>query len=229
MQIGFEVGDLVWEKVKSHLWWPGWIINEATASSSVKQTKLEGFLFVAFYGDNIYGWLVPTELLLFEPHYHEKSKNQTQAFLMAVQEAIYEVNKKAAPELACRCWDPSNFRRASAPGFLQVDLSGYVGAIYSADQVEWSREEFSAEILSFMQQLGLRPINMHRNGDSIEVPFVNQLCQILWLRHRKLVVMIYCSEMIFSDIVPTCSQFLQKMLTLIQEHFRKSMSALLIH
>ncbi|KAA3471252.1 T-complex protein 1 subunit gamma [Gossypium australe] len=32
---GFEVGDMVWGKVKSHPWWPGHIFNEAFASSSV--------------------------------------------------------------------------------------------------------------------------------------------------------------------------------------------------
>lgn len=230
MEIGFEVGVLVWGKVKSHPWWPGRTIDEATASSSVKQTKIVGFLFVAFFGDNTDGWLVTTELLLFELHYHEKSKIQTQAFLVAVQEAIYKVNKRAAPGLACRCLDPFNFKPASAPGLLQVDLCGYKeGAIYSMDQVEWSPEEFPVEMLSFLQQLGLRPINTHSDGDSLKVPFAHQLYQILWRRHRNMVKVINCSEVIFSDIIPTCSQFLQKMLTLIQEPFCKNISTWLIH
>lgn len=39
LSYGFEVGDMVWGKVKSHPWWPGHIFNEAFASSSVRRTR----------------------------------------------------------------------------------------------------------------------------------------------------------------------------------------------
>ncbi|KAJ6305908.1 hypothetical protein OIU78_021274 [Salix suchowensis] len=42
LSYGFEVGDMVWGKVKSHPWWPGHIFNEAFASSSVRRTRREG-------------------------------------------------------------------------------------------------------------------------------------------------------------------------------------------
>ncbi|CAI9778717.1 unnamed protein product [Fraxinus pennsylvanica] len=48
---GYQVGDMVWGKVKSHPWWPGFIHNEAFATPSVRRTKHEGHVLVAFFGD----------------------------------------------------------------------------------------------------------------------------------------------------------------------------------
>ncbi|TKY52241.1 DNA mismatch repair protein Msh6 [Spatholobus suberectus] len=60
---GFEVGDMVWGKVKSHPWWPGHVYNEAFASAAVRRTKREGHVLVAFFGDSSYGWFEPSELI----------------------------------------------------------------------------------------------------------------------------------------------------------------------
>jgi DNA (cytosine-5)-methyltransferase 3A len=73
LSYGFEVGDLVWGKVKSHPWWLGHIFNEAFASSQVRWTRREGHALVAFFGDRSYGWFDPTKLILFDPHFAEKS------------------------------------------------------------------------------------------------------------------------------------------------------------
>ncbi|KAG0451892.1 hypothetical protein HPP92_011020 [Vanilla planifolia] len=66
---GFRTGDMVWGKVKSHPWWPGHIFNEAFASPSVRRTKREGHVLVAFFGDSSYGWFDPAELIPFEPYF----------------------------------------------------------------------------------------------------------------------------------------------------------------
>lgn len=69
-----EVGDMVWGRVESHPWWPGQIFDEAFACPSVCNTKKKCHVLVAFYGDNSYGWFEPGELIPFDPHFTEKSK-----------------------------------------------------------------------------------------------------------------------------------------------------------
>ncbi|CAH1432505.1 unnamed protein product [Lactuca virosa] len=38
---GYEVGDMVWGKVKSHPWWPGHVFNEEFATTFVRRSKRE--------------------------------------------------------------------------------------------------------------------------------------------------------------------------------------------
>ncbi|KAM7488178.1 hypothetical protein LguiB_025662 [Lonicera macranthoides] len=170
----FQVGDMVWGKVKSHPWWPGEIYSEALASHGVCETKTKGYVLVSFYGDYSYSWFDPAELIPFDHHYKEKSK-QTNAlnFLKAVDDAIYEVRKRAALGLACHCRNPSNFLPTKVQGFVKVDVCGYdPGALYSTDQIKRARNEFHpSEILSFIKKLGLslrtdvrRDINLTKNA-----------------------------------------------------------------
>jgi DNA (cytosine-5)-methyltransferase 3A len=97
LSYGFEVGDMVWGKVKSHPWWPGQIFNEAFASPSVRRVKKMGYVLVAFFGDNSYGWFDPAELIPFEPHVKEKSQQtSSDHFAKAVEEAMNEVGRRRA-------------------------------------------------------------------------------------------------------------------------------------
>ncbi|KAK3038977.1 hypothetical protein RJ639_027462 [Escallonia herrerae] len=159
MRNGYQVGDMVWGKVKYHPWWPGLVFDEADASSVVFKEKREGCLLVAFFGDASYGWFDPVELLPFALHYSEKSmQTNAQNFLTAVEEALDETRRRAALGLACRCRSPSNFRPVNAEGFFEVDVPGYeVGGLYSIAQIQKAREKFQPrKTLSFIRQLALR-------------------------------------------------------------------------
>ncbi|PHU19401.1 hypothetical protein BC332_10552 [Capsicum chinense] len=94
---GFEIGDIVWGKVKSHPWWPGYNFSEAFAAPSVQRSKREGNILVAFYGDSSYGWLDPDDLVHFEPTFAEKSlQTNVKNFIEAVKEAVDEVMWRSA-------------------------------------------------------------------------------------------------------------------------------------
>ncbi|KAL3508076.1 hypothetical protein ACH5RR_033458 [Cinchona calisaya] len=159
----FDFGDMVWGKIQSYPWWPGQIFDQALASSSVCSTKREGSVLVAFYGDYTYGWLRAQELIPFEKHYAEKSK-QTDAklFLTAVKEAKKEFERRAVLGLACHCRNLSTFLPTNMRGYFEVDVSGYSpGVIYSAKQIERAREAFRPdETLSFLKQLAASPRNI---------------------------------------------------------------------
>uniref|UniRef100_A0A1D1Y0I8 DNA mismatch repair protein Msh6 n=1 Tax=Anthurium amnicola TaxID=1678845 RepID=A0A1D1Y0I8_9ARAE len=157
---GFEAGDMVWGKVKSHPWWPGHIFNEAFASSSVRRTKREGHVLVAFFGDSSYGWFDPAELIPFDPHYAEKSRQTTSRnFTKSVEEAVDEASRRSALALSCCCRNPSNFRPTAVPGYFAVDVAGYEpGGVYSSKQIQKSRDNFvAANLLSFVGRLAMTP------------------------------------------------------------------------
>ncbi|PIA61516.1 hypothetical protein AQUCO_00300797v1 [Aquilegia coerulea] len=172
LSYGFEPGDMVWGKVKSHPWWPGHVFSEAFATPSVRRTKREGHVLVAFFGDSSYGWFDPAELISFVPNYAEKSRQtSSRSFLRAVEEAMDETSRRASLGLTCRCRNPYNFRPTTVRSYFAVDVVGYEpGAVYSVMQIKKARERFHpADALHFVQQLALMPMDFDRkNVESIQ-------------------------------------------------------------
>ncbi|WOH04590.1 hypothetical protein DCAR_0624000 [Daucus carota subsp. sativus] len=157
---GFEIGDLVWGKVKSHPWWPGQIYNEKLASPEVCRLKTAGYVLVAFFGDCSYGWFDPAELVRFDFGYAEKSRQvSSRTFIRAVEEAVDEASRRRSLGLACRCRNLYNFHPTAVEGYVSVDVGEYEsGSVYSVDQIRRSRDEFKpTEVLGFVNQLALSP------------------------------------------------------------------------
>ncbi|KAB1214015.1 hypothetical protein CJ030_MR5G017278 [Morella rubra] len=155
---GYEVGDMVWGKVQSYPWWPGQVFDEAFAVHSVCETKKEGHVLVAFFGDGSYGWFNPKHLLPFDSHYFEKSKQVgAQTFVSAVMDAEDEVCRRAALGLVCRCRKASNFQPMCVRGFYAVDVGGYgPSVVYTSKEIRKVRCEFHPlGMLSFVQKLAL--------------------------------------------------------------------------
>ncbi|XP_010674726.2 PWWP domain-containing protein 1 [Beta vulgaris subsp. vulgaris] len=158
----FEMGDMVWGKVKSHPWWPGHLFNEAFATTSVRRTRRHGHILVAFFGDSSYGWFDLTELVPYDPHYAEKSQQTTsRTFTRAVEESIDEASRRSALGVTCCCRNPNNFRPANVPGYVAVDVVDYEpGAIYSLAQIRKARDSFHpVDTLSFIKQMAVTPMN----------------------------------------------------------------------
>ncbi|CAJ1960836.1 unnamed protein product [Sphenostylis stenocarpa] len=157
---GFEVGDMVWGKVKSHPWWPGHIYNEVFASPSVRRLKREGHVLVAFFGDSSYGWFEPAELIPFDANFAEKSQQtNSRTFLRAVEEAVDEACRRRGLGLACRCRNTDNFRPTNVEGYFFVDVEDYEpGGLYSEGQITKARDSFNpSETLAFVKQLAIAP------------------------------------------------------------------------
>ncbi|GMI90560.1 PWWP domain protein 1 [Hibiscus trionum] len=161
LSYGFEVGDMVWGKVKSHPWWPGHIFNEAFASPSVRRTRREGHVLVAFFGDSSYGWFDPAELVPFDLYFFEKSQQtNSRTFVKAVEEAVDEASRRCALGLACKCRNPYNIRPTNVQGYVAVDVPDYEpNGIYSVNQIRNARNSFKpSETLSFLKQLASAPV-----------------------------------------------------------------------
>ncbi|KAI9099124.1 hypothetical protein K1719_024891 [Acacia pycnantha] len=170
---GFEVGDMVWGKVKSHPWWPGHIYNEAFASPLVRRSKREGHVLVAFFGDSSYGWFEPAELIPFDSNFAEKSQQiHSRTFLKAVEESVDEASRRCGLGLACKCRDANNFRLTNVQGYFSVDLQDYEpGGVYSDSQIRKARNAFNpVETLAFIKELALAPLG----GDQRSISFVKK-------------------------------------------------------
>ncbi|XP_031274305.1 uncharacterized protein LOC116132774 [Pistacia vera] len=156
----YEVGDMVWAKIKSHPWWPRQVFLEAFAMPCVSKTKKQGHLLVAFFGDNSYGWFDRMELIPFDVNYVEKSmQTDARPFLDAVEEAEDEAGRRAALGVSCQCHNPCNFRATGVKRFVEVDMNGHqLGVVYSKQQIKNAREGFQPfEMLCFVHKLASMP------------------------------------------------------------------------
>lgn len=168
---GFEVGDMVWGKVKSHPWWPGHVYSEEIAPTSVRGSKRDGLLLVAFFGDSSYGWFDPSDLIPFDSNFTEKSlQTSSRTFVKALEEAIDEVRRRSALGLSCICRNKLRFRQTDRQGFLAVDVVGYErGAVYSINTIKKARESFKPRLaVDFVRELALEPTNEHDDIDFIK-------------------------------------------------------------
>ncbi|XP_044481923.1 uncharacterized protein LOC123208451 [Mangifera indica] len=181
LSYGFEVGDMVWGKVKSHPWWPGHIFNESFASSMVRRTRSDGHVLVAFFGDSSYGWFDPAELIPFDLNYAEKSQQtNARSFVRAVEEAVDEASRRCGLGLVCKCRNPYNFRPTNVQGYFTVDVPDFEpGGLYSANQIKKARDGFRpAETLSFVKQLASAP----RGCEQMSIDFIKNKATVFAFR-----------------------------------------------
>ncbi|KAJ1387420.1 PWWP domain [Sesbania bispinosa] len=177
---GFEVGDMVWGKVKSHPWWPGHIYDEAFASPAVLRTKREGHVLVAFFGDSSYGWFEPGELIPFDANFAEKSRQtNSRTFLKALEEAVDEASRRCALGLLCRCRNPYDFCPTNVQGYFSVNVPDYEPGVYSDAQIRKARNGFGPiQTLAFIKQLALAPYG----GDYSSNDFAKNKATVVALR-----------------------------------------------
>ncbi|XP_019187651.1 PREDICTED: uncharacterized protein LOC109182070 [Ipomoea nil] len=181
--LGFEMGDMVWGKVKSHPWWPGHIFNEAFATTSVQRSRKDDHILVAFFGDSSYGWFEPADLVPFDSNFHEKSQQtNSRSFAKAVEEAVEELSRRCALGLLCRCSrQVDSFRPLpDDEGFFKVDLSDTdTNFVYTASQIKKARESFHPrETLTFAKKLALTPMS----GDYGNINFIKNRATALAYR-----------------------------------------------
>lgn len=163
----YEIGDMVWGKVKSHPWWPGHIYSPVFASPSVLRTRMEGHVLVAFFGDSSYGWFDPAQLLPFESSFSDKCKQtSSRTFVNAVEEAVSEATRRSALAFACRCRNAGNFRPGEVEGYFAVDVCDYEpGTVYSAEQIRKARDNLKPrEMVAFLNQVAASPTGNEDEG-----------------------------------------------------------------
>lgn len=125
------------------------------------EDKRDGHLLVAFFGDSSYGWFAPAELIPFDPHYEEKSKQTTlRPFVIAVEEATDERSRREALALTCYCRNKFNFRPARVLGYFHADVPGFEpGGIHPSKQIEEARNKFVPDqVLSYVKQTAVCPL-----------------------------------------------------------------------
>ncbi|XP_049408824.1 uncharacterized protein LOC125872171 isoform X2 [Solanum stenotomum] len=145
----FAVGDLVWVKMKTDLWWPGMICDPHTTKDAGKCNHMDGF-FVKHFGNTSSVWCRPFQLKPFIGYFELMSRqNKSRSFYAAIEKALGEFGRRVKQEMTCSCFSKEN--QVAAQNFpSKEDENG--GSVFSASQFEPSN------LLEFIKSraLGLR-------------------------------------------------------------------------
>ncbi|KAH0749688.1 hypothetical protein KY290_028920 [Solanum tuberosum] len=145
----FAVGDLVWVKMKTDLWWPGMICDPHTTKDAGKCNHKDGF-FVKHFGNTSSVWCRPFQLKPFIDYFELMSRqNKSRSFYAAIEKALGEFGRHVKQEMTCSCFSKEN--QVAAQNFpSKEDENG--GSVFSASQFEPSN------LLEFIKSraLGLR-------------------------------------------------------------------------
>ncbi|KAK4719502.1 hypothetical protein R3W88_017840 [Solanum pinnatisectum] len=145
----FAVGDLVWVKMKTDLWWPGMICDPHTSKDAGKCNQMDGF-FVKHFGNTSSVWCRPFLLKPFIEYFELMSRqNKSRSFYGAIEKALGEFGRRVKQEMTCSCFSKEN--QVAAQNFpSKEDENG--GSVFSASQFEPSN------LLEFIKSraLGLR-------------------------------------------------------------------------
>ncbi|KAJ3038328.1 hypothetical protein HK097_003210 [Rhizophlyctis rosea] len=148
----YNVGDLVWAKLKGYPWWPAKIQDEAEIPDHVaakKPPRTKSFC-VYFYGSRDYGWFQADCIKPFKEHKEEfTKKKQTALFLKAIREAEdpsiiekEEEEKRAAAERKeaerkkRKSMTPSKAKASKASTPASSKKKSKTTSIYSDDEEE---------------------------------------------------------------------------------------------
>ncbi|XP_076900747.1 PWWP domain-containing protein 1-like [Bidens hawaiensis] len=143
----FQVGDMVWAKMKSQPWWPAHVYPEDFATPMLRRSKPkqeEPLLLVALFGgaSTSFGWFHSSDLVPFDSSYPQMSlQPASKPFLNALQDAVAHLNRRLALAFSCNKTD------------VQVADSG---AVYSVDAIRNARLGLQPELVShFLRRLAL--------------------------------------------------------------------------
>ncbi|CAA0826715.1 Unknown protein [Striga hermonthica] len=111
----FAVGDLVWAKTQTPLWWPG-IISDPSINKA-KSDKKGAFLLVKYFGHANLIWCSNSDLKPFIEYYEQLSRqNTSRSFRGSVEKALSVFGQRVKSKMTCPCFSKENFTPMDTKG-----------------------------------------------------------------------------------------------------------------
>lgn len=101
----FDIGDLVWIKTRTQLWWPGMVSDPSSAPNDTIKCEKKGSYFVKYYGNANSVWCENADLKPF-PEYFEQMSGQKNSrnFFGSVERALCEIGQRVKLKMTCPCF-----------------------------------------------------------------------------------------------------------------------------
>ncbi|KAK6148376.1 hypothetical protein DH2020_019288 [Rehmannia glutinosa] len=104
-ECAFDVGDLVWVKTRTTLWWPGMISDPSDASNDTMKSERKGTFLVKYFGNANFVWCEKTELKPFIEYFEQMSvQNTSRSLCGSVERALWEIGRRVKSKMTCPCF-----------------------------------------------------------------------------------------------------------------------------
>ncbi|MCD7448393.1 hypothetical protein HAX54_041546 [Datura stramonium] len=149
----FAVGDLVWVKIKTDLWWPGMICDPHASKDAGKCDQRDGF-FVKHFGNTNSVWCQLFQLKPFIEYFELMScQNKSRSFYGAIEKALGEFGRRVKQKMTCSCFSKEN--QVAAQNFPSKE-NGSGSSVFLASQFEPSK---------FLKFIRLRALDLSSPGN----------------------------------------------------------------
>ncbi|KAL3512840.1 hypothetical protein ACH5RR_025557 [Cinchona calisaya] len=103
-ECNFVVGDLVWAKTKTQLWWPGLITDPSSTTKGNGDSNNRDPFLVKYYGNANLIWCSSSQLKHFLEYFFQMSQqNNSRSFHGAVERAVSEIGRRVKLDMTCSC------------------------------------------------------------------------------------------------------------------------------
>ncbi|KAL2533672.1 Uncharacterized protein Adt_07023 [Abeliophyllum distichum] len=185
----YYTSDLVWGKVRSHLWWPGQICEPSAASArAMKYFKKDSYL-ISYFGGLKLAWNEASKIKPFWMNFSQLEKHSNnEAFCHAVSCALDEVARRVELVLSCPC----------LPEVVRNKIGSKVVANVGVKKGPSTVSFLPAELIHHLRSLAEAP---HSRTDRLE--FVTVKAQLLafnrWKCHHELPFLKELGELLDHD------------------------------
>ncbi|KAG6501947.1 uncharacterized protein LOC121998373 [Zingiber officinale] len=162
----FAISDLVWGKVRSHPWWPGWIFGPSVASDIALSTQKEDHHLVLYFGDKTFAWCQESNLKPFQRYFTQMEKQgRGDVFGTAVNDALAEVSRHLELGMRCIC---SQDEAYAVLKDLWVENAGVQeGTCSCAVNKSWIMNSFEPKkMMDYIRLLAMSPC---RGADTLDL------------------------------------------------------------
>ncbi|KAL3628829.1 hypothetical protein CASFOL_027875 [Castilleja foliolosa] len=147
----FDVGDSVWVKTRTPLWWPGMICNPSNAPNDETKPEKRGTFLVKYFGNEILIWCNNSDLKPFIEYFEQLSRQSTSSsFYDAVERALFEIDQRVKSNENSNSEEKGkiNFEPES---FLAC-VKQFAGSAYAPDKIEVT--DTKTRLSSFYRSVG---------------------------------------------------------------------------
>ncbi|KAG8378899.1 hypothetical protein BUALT_Bualt07G0032500 [Buddleja alternifolia] len=122
-QCTFDVGDLVWAKTRSPLWWPGMISDPSKVAKDETKSEKRGSFLVKYFGNSNFVWCLNSEMKPFLEFFESMSKqNNSRSFLGSVEKALCEFGQHVKSKMTCPCFSKESGKKENSMSVVKTSI-----------------------------------------------------------------------------------------------------------
>ncbi|GFP92356.1 serine/threonine-protein kinase atm [Phtheirospermum japonicum] len=142
-QCMFDVGNLVWVKTRTPLWWPGMIYNPLDTPKDETKPEKKGTFLVKYIGNTDFIWCDNSDLKPFIEYFEQLSRKSTsRSFYGAVERALFEIGQRVKSKMTCPCFSKENSSLEEKgkidfePALFLACVKQFAGSAYAPSKIE---------------------------------------------------------------------------------------------